>query len=205
MAFAAVVALAIAANLLIEHEISIVRTTRIVTVEASALAAPSDARPRVAPASPTPPIETASGKSLVAALEHFVDAVRNRVDIHNDNSDGELAAAVRELERETQLYTSSALQDTSGSREKLLSRFAAFRAQKDELVRAADGRRSALKEFWDRFDGLDARTKASLAGSWKIFGRVVARKTLVDVNSSLDEIRREFASLPASEIGRAHV
>jgi diguanylate cyclase (GGDEF)-like protein len=198
VAFAAVVALAIAANLLIEHEISIVRTTRIVTVEASALPAPSDAGARLAPASPPPQIESASGKSLVAALEHFVDAVRNRVDIHNDNSDGELAAAVRELERETQLYTASALQDTSGSRERLLSRFAAFRAQKDELVRAADGRRSALKEFWDRFDGLDARTKASLAGSWKIFGRVVARKTLVDLNSSLDEIRREFASLPAS-------
>ncbi len=65
-------------------------------------------------------------------------------------------------------------------------------------MRAADARRSVLKEFWDRFDALDARTKASLAGSWKIFGRVVARKTLVDLNSSLDEIRREFARLPAA-------
>jgi diguanylate cyclase (GGDEF)-like protein len=198
VAFAAVVALAIAANLLIEHEISIVRTTRIVTVEASALPAPGDAGVRLALASLPLQIETASGKSLVAALEHFVDSVRNRVDIHNDNSEGELTAAAQELERETQLYTSSALQDTSDSREKLLSRFATFRAQKDELVRAADARRGALKEFWDRFDGLDARTKASLAGSWKIFGRVVARKTLVDLNSGLDEIRREFASLPAS-------
>jgi diguanylate cyclase (GGDEF)-like protein len=198
VAFAAVVALAIAANLLIEHEISIVRTTRIVTVEASALPAPGNAGARLATVSPPPIIETASAKSLIAALEHFVDAVRNRVDIHNDNSDGELTAAAQELEREAQLYTSAALPDTADSREKLLSRFVAFRAQKDELVRAADGRRSDLKEFWDRFDALDARTKASLAGSWKIFGRVVARKTLVDLNSSLDEIRREFASLPPS-------
>jgi diguanylate cyclase (GGDEF)-like protein len=198
LAFAAVVALAIAANLLIEHEISVVRTTRIVTVEASALPAPGDAGARLASVSPPPIIETASAKSLVAALEHFVDAVRNRMDIHNANSDGELAAAAQELDREAQLYTSAALPDTTDSREKLLSRFAAFRAQKDELVRAADGRRNVLKEFWDRFDALDARTKASLAGSWKIFGRVVARKTLVDLNSSLDEIRREFAGLPAS-------
>ena len=198
MAFAAVVALAIAANLLIEHEISIVRTTRIVTVEASALPAPSNAGARLAPVYPTPITEAASAKSLIAALEHFVDAVRNRMDIHNDNSDGELATAAQELEREAQLYTSAALPDTAGSRETLLSRFAAFRAQKDELVRAADARRSVLKEFWDRFDALDARTKASLAGSWKIFGRVVARKTLVDLNSGLDEMRREFASLPAS-------
>jgi diguanylate cyclase (GGDEF)-like protein len=198
VAFAAVVTLAIAANLLIEHEISIVRTTRIVTVEASALPAPSDAAARLSPVSPPPKIETASPKSLVAALEHFVDAVRNRMDIHNDNSEGELTAAAQQLEHEAQLYTSAGLPDTSGSREKLLSRFEAFRAQKDELVRAADARRSVLKEFWERFDALDARTKASLAGSWKIFGRVVTRKTLVDVNSSLDEIRREFASLPAS-------
>jgi diguanylate cyclase (GGDEF)-like protein len=198
VAFAAVVALAIAANLLIEHEISIVRTTRIVTVEASALPALSEAGARLTPVSPPPIIETVSAKSLVAALEHFVDAVRNRMDIHNDNSDGELSAAAQELEHEAQLYTSAALPDTSDSREKLLTRFVAFRAQKDELVRAADARRSVLKELGDRFDVLDARTKASLAGSWKIFGRVVARKTLVDLNSSLDEIRREFASLPAS-------
>jgi diguanylate cyclase (GGDEF)-like protein len=198
LAFAAVVALAIAANLLIEHEISIVRTTRIVTVEASAIPAHGDAGARLSPVSPPPKIETANAKSLVAALEHFVDATRNRVDIHNDNSDGELAAAAQELERETQLYISTVLPDASDARETLQSRFVAFRAQKDELVRSADGRRSVLKEFWDRFDALDARTKASLAGSWKIFGRVVARKTLVDLNSSLDEIRREFASLPAS-------
>jgi diguanylate cyclase (GGDEF)-like protein len=198
VAFAAVVALAIAANLLIEHEISIVRTTRIVTVEASALPAPADAGVRLAPVSPAPKTETANARSLVAALEHFVDAVRNRMDIHNANSEGELAAAAQDLEREAQLYTSAALPDTSDSREKLLSRFVEFRAQKNDLVRAADARRSVLKDFWDRFDALDARTKASLAGSWKIFGRVVARKTLVDFNSSLDEIRREFASLPAS-------
>ena len=199
MAFAAVVTLAVAANLLIEHEISIVRTTRIVRVEASPLLVASEVGTRLTPVSPPPPqLETLSAKSLVAALEHFVAAVRNRVDIHNDNSDAELAAAAQELERETRFYTSAAPPDASDSREKLLARFVAFRALKDELVRAADGRRSVLKEFWERFDALDARTKASLAGSWKIFGRVVARKTLVDLNSSLDEIRREFSGVAPS-------
>ncbi len=86
---------------------------------------------------------------MVAALEHFVAAVRNRMDIHNDNSDGELAAAARELEREAQLYTAASPPEAADSREKLLSRFVVFRALKDELVRAADGRRSVLKEFWE--------------------------------------------------------
>jgi len=98
VAFAAVVTLAVAANLLIEHEISVVRTTRIVRVEASPLIAPGDIGTRPTPVSPPAQIETLSAKSLVAALEHFVAAVRNRVDIHNDNSDGELVAAALELE-----------------------------------------------------------------------------------------------------------
>ena len=203
VAFAAVVALAIAANLLIEHEISVIRTTRIVRVEAlpvSAALAPvsADLPARQAAASTAPQIEAVSAKSLEAALEHFVGAVRNRLDIHNDDSDSELTAAGRELQRERELYAAASLPGTSDSADKLLPRIAEFRARGDDLVRTADGRRSVLKEFWERFDALDARTKASLAGSWKIFGRVVARKTLVDLNSSLDEIRREFARLPAA-------
>jgi diguanylate cyclase (GGDEF)-like protein len=199
VAFAAVVALAIAANLLIEHEISVIRTTRIVSIDASPVSAFAATDPGARPTSVPPPAqaETASAKSVVAALEHFAAAVRNRLDIRNDDSDGQLAAAAQELERETRVYTSPVIPETSDAREKLLARFAEIRAAADELVRAADVRRSVLKEFWERFDALDARTKASLAGSWKIFGRVVARKTLVDLNSSLDEIRREFARLPA--------
>jgi len=204
VAFAAVVALAVAANLLIEHEISVVRTTRIIRVEAppvspvSPASAPADARARLTSASTAPQIAAVSAKSSVAAVEHFVDAVRNRLDIHNDESDSELTTAGRELQREMELYTAASSPGTSDSAEKLLQRFAEFRAWGDDLVRNADGRRSVLQEFWERFDALDARTKASLAGSWKIFGRVVARKTLVDLNSSLDEIRREFARLPAA-------
>lgn len=198
VAFAAVVALAIAANLLIDHEISVVRTTRIVRVEASAASAAAGVGARLTAGSKEPQTEAQSAKSLVAALEHFVDAVRNRLDIHNDVSDSQLTTAGRELEREIQLYTATRFAATSDSEEKLLPRFAEFRALGVELVSAADERRSALKEYWERFDALDGRTKASLAGSWKIFGRVVARKTLVDLNSSLDEIRREFASLPAT-------
>jgi diguanylate cyclase (GGDEF)-like protein len=201
VAFAAVVALAVAANLLIEHEISVVRTTRIVRVEAlpvSAVTAPAGPRPQPVSALPTPPTEAASADSLVASLEHFVDAARNRAVISTDESDGELATAAQELERATQAYAKASIPGSSESRERLLPHFVDLRALGEDLVRTADARRDVVKGFWERFDALDARTKASLAGSWKIFGRVIARKTLVDLNSSLDEIRREFARLPAA-------
>ena len=173
VAFAAVVALAIAANLLIEHEISVVRTTRILRIEAPAVSpapAPAVAPARATSGSTAPRIEAASAKSLVAALEHFVDAVRNRLDIHNDDRDSELRRAGRELQREMELYAAASLPGTSDSAVTLPPRIAELRVWGDDLVRTADERRSVLKEFWERFDALDARTKASLAGSWKIFG-----------------------------------
>ena len=82
-------------------------------------------------------------------------------------------------------------------REKLRGYLDMYRSHGAELVRDADARQKMLKDFWNCFEALDARTKESLAQSWKIFGRVIARKSLVDLNSSLDGIRRSFASLPA--------
>ena len=60
-------------------------------------------------------------------------------------------------------------------------------------------RRQVLEDFEACFEALDARTKASLARSWKIFGRVIARKSLVDLNSNLDDIRRSIARLSTAD------
>jgi diguanylate cyclase (GGDEF)-like protein len=141
-----------------------------------------------------------SPRALTTAIEHYEGAVRSRLDIDNDESDMQLAAAVRDLERESQAYLSQPDYVAAHHRaEKLRSGLAAYRTLGDVLVRSADSRKYVLKEFWNRFDAIDGRTKASLAGSWKIFGRVIARKSLVDLNTSLDAIRRSFASLPITD------
>lgn len=163
VAFAAVVALAIAANLLIEHEISVVRTTRTVRVEASPAFAPGVRAPgghvsgSVRPSDgvhaqmtddPTAPrIEVVNVKPLVVALEHYADAVRNRLDINTVDSDSQLTTAGRALQREIDLYTSTSFSGTSVAEDRLLRRFAEFRALGLDLVRAASERRSALKDF----------------------------------------------------------
>jgi diguanylate cyclase (GGDEF)-like protein len=196
VAFAAVAALAVAANLLVQREITVIRTTRLVPI---AVPAPSP-RPAVAPrwvAAPLPEIEAVSPRALANAIEHYEGAVRSRLDIDSDESDMQFAAAVRDLERESQAYLSQSDYAAAHRRtESLRSGLAAYRLHGDELVSSADSQKYVLKEFWNRFDALDGRTKASLAGSWKIFGRVIARKSLVDLNTSLDAIRRSFANLP---------
>jgi diguanylate cyclase (GGDEF)-like protein len=197
LAFAAVIGLAIAANLLIEREISVTRTTRVVEIMVPAPRAPVAAAIPQASSPPTPQMATTSPKPLVAALEHYSATMRRRLEIRNEDSETQLAAAAQDLQREAEVFAASTRNPSLGNaQEKLPSRLAALRAHGDALVLATDERQGILKEFWEHFDALDARTKASLAGSWKIFGRVVARKTLVDFNSSLDEIRRGLASLP---------
>jgi diguanylate cyclase (GGDEF)-like protein len=200
-AFATVIGLAIAANLLIEREISVTSTTRVVEIM---VPAPRAAVAAVIPqpsAAPAAQMASTSPKPLVAALEHYSATVRRRLEIRNEDSEAQFAAAAQDLQREAEAYAASTGGPSSGNaQEKLISRLAALRAHGNALVLATDERQSILKEFWDRFDALDARTKASLAGSWKIFGRVVARKTLVDFNSSLDEIRRGLAALPPTAL-----
>jgi diguanylate cyclase (GGDEF)-like protein len=187
IAFVAVAGLAVAANLLIEQEISVNRTRVVriaVPTSSSRLLGEQDA---------------SSPKSLIAAIGRYKGAVLTRLDVHNDSTDTQLLTAVKDFERETRAYSSHPDSAAAGAIPvKLRARLVAYRSFGDELVRAADGREQVIKEFWERFEALDARTKASLARSWKIFGHVViARKSLVDLNARLDEIRRGFASLPS--------
>jgi diguanylate cyclase (GGDEF)-like protein len=195
IAFAAVAGLAVAANLLIENEILITRT-RVVQIPVP-VSKPSTGIPSRLSSTPLPQTGEGSDNSLIPAIDHYEAAIRTRLTVQNGDSGTELASANRELEEEVQAYLLQPYGDTATHhRQKLDEHLRVYRLHGAALVGAADGRQQVLKEFWDCFEALDARTKAALARSWKIFGRVIARKSLVDLNSSLDEIRRGFASLP---------
>ena len=195
IAFAAVAGLAVAANLLIENEILITRT-RVVQIPVP-VSKPSTGIASQLSSTSLPQTEEESAKSLIPAIDHYEAAIRTRLTVQNGDSDTELASANRELEDEIQAYLPQPYGETATHhRQKLGEHLRVYRLHGAALVGAADGRQKVLKEFWDCFEALDARTKAALARSWKIFGRVIARKSLVDLNSSLDEIRRGFASLP---------
>ena len=185
IAFAAVAGLAVAANLLIEHEILITRT-RVIRIPVPVARMPGG---------------DAASRSLTLAIDHYEAAVRGRLAVRSDESDKELAGANRDLELETLAYVSQSVGEAANQhRQMLREHLEVYRLHGAELVRGADSRQKVLKEFWDCFDALDARTKTALAQSWKIFSRVIAQKSLVDLNSSLDEIRRDFASLPAMSL-----
>ena len=195
VAFAAVAALAVAANLLAVHEIAVVRTTRIVPV-----AVPASVAPIVVPVAIPIAAKPVNAEGLVAAIVQYEGAVRSNVVVHNEESDNRVDDALQLLQRATQALDAEASGVVSpGQLQKLHARLADFRARADELGNTADIRQGTLENFSGRLGALDARTKESLDRAWKIFGRVIARKSLIDLNSCLDDIRRRFESLPATD------
>ncbi|HEX7418190.1 MAG TPA: EAL domain-containing protein, partial [Steroidobacteraceae bacterium] len=60
-------------------------------------------------------------------------------------------------------------------------------------------RRNWMQVCWMRFEALDSRTKASLDAGWKIFGRIFARQSLLDLSRQLDGMRRDLSHLEARE------
>ncbi len=156
------------------------RTTRVVRIASSS----------------TPQNGEATPKSLIAAIERYEAAIRRRLAIQDADSDRELTAAGRALESRTLAYVSPpSAEKTAPHREKLRGYLDMYRLHGTELVRDADAGQTMLTDFWNCFEALDARAKESLARSWKILGHVIARKSLVDLNSALDGIRRSFATL----------
>ena len=194
VAFAAVAGLAVAANLLAEREIAVISTTRIVPF---AVPGPPLTRPTPTPA---PEVKALNPDGLAAAVEQYEDAVRGRVMVHNEESDRRLDEALRNLQRQSIAYDSSSSGLVAPNRlQKLNERLTAYRSRGDALAAMADAREDTLHQFSDHLEALDARTNSSLARAWKIFGRVIARKSLIDLKSILDDIRRGFASLPATD------
>jgi diguanylate cyclase (GGDEF)-like protein len=194
VAFAAVAGLAAAANLLAVHEIAVIRTTRIVPVSV-----PAPAPPIVTPAAATA-AKSVNAEGLIAAIVQYQGAARSNAVVHNEESDNRVADALKELTQETQAFDAQASGVVpSGQLRKLHTRLAAYRARADELGHTADVRQETLEKFSERLGALDTRTKESLDRAWKIFGRVIARRSLIDLNACLDDIRRRFESLPATD------
>jgi len=195
VAFAAVAGLAVAANLLAVHEIAVVRTTRIVPVSV-----PAPAPPIVVPVAAPTATKSMNAEGLIAAIVQYEGAVRSNVVVHNEESDNRVDDALKGLDQETRDFDAQASGVVSPSRlQKLHARLAIYRSRAEELGHTADTRQDTLEKFSGRLGALDARTKESLDRAWKIFGRVIARKSLIDLNACLDDIRRRFESVPATD------
>jgi diguanylate cyclase (GGDEF)-like protein len=171
---------------------------------------PVSVAPTILPSAPAAPAASALSPSaaarpldaepLIAAIGQYEDAVRNQALLHNEDSDNRLDEAGRSLRHEERNFTSlvAGIVPTTALRD-VRDRLDAFPLQGEGLLHLADARQDSLAEIARRFDDLDAHLQSAIDRAWKILGRVIARKSLIDLKSALDEFRDRFASVPAAD------
>jgi len=182
VAFAAVAVLALTANFMIEHGTLIVvssapheQATAAKVAELAVLAERVDRSDSVA---------------LGSTVERFGDAVLARVEHAEPQHTEQLAEATRDLKSAASAYFSGAGARVGAEMAaKIRQGIARQQVQAAELVRVADQRRALVGQYREAFETLNAQFKAALDGSWKIFGRVVARRALIEISRQLDEIQ----------------
>jgi diguanylate cyclase (GGDEF)-like protein len=194
IAFVAVALLAVAANLIVEHGESIIRTTTIQSAAPAPVVKRPLPTPSIAPAqvAPTVPVVTpARADLLLAAIVQFERAVERRGEVSNTANTELQHTAEQRLHDEMGAFVDKT--DGADNRallKKLSARAQAVRRDADEIIRDSDARRAMVSQYWERFEALDRRMKGSVDRSWKIFGRVIARQSLISLGRDLDDVRR---------------
>jgi diguanylate cyclase (GGDEF)-like protein len=205
IAFVAVALLAVAANLIVEHGVSIIETTT--TIQAApppplfvkkAAAPPALSIPTeiAGSASAVQVITAARAEPLLAAIVEYEGAVERRSDSANTVNTDLVRTTQQRLQEETTSFADKAAPaDERADLKKLAARAATLSRDGKELIRDADGRRSMVAEYWEHFESVDRRMKGSLDRSFKIFGRVIARQSLISLGRDLDDLRRRSEPL----------
>jgi diguanylate cyclase (GGDEF)-like protein len=201
-AFIAVALLAVAANLIVEHGVSIIQTTTVSSAPPPVLVKETPVAPVAAPVAtapvpaPVPIPALARAEPLLAAVGEFERAVERRGEASNGANAELLLAAAQRMRAETSAFVEKA--EAFNNRallKKLALRSTALYRDGEEIVRDSDARRTMVSEYWDHFETVDRRMKGSVDGSWKIFGRVIARQSLISLGRDLDDVRRRSERL----------
>jgi diguanylate cyclase (GGDEF)-like protein len=201
--FAAVAALAIAANVMIEREIAVVQTTRVDRGQyspAPAVRTPSPA-PGAAPLSPasreTPHTDVVPAEidRFQAALEHYQRATEARVAMDTGAAEDERRAAQRDLD-----FAARAVGTGQTLESAVQTQLMSYERAGADYVESADQRRSVLQQYQDCLDAVETRITASMSRALKLFGRVFARQSLLRLQEKIDELQRHFTDVAAANV-----
>jgi diguanylate cyclase (GGDEF)-like protein len=212
VALAAAVVLAVAANVLLGRSLLVryraAHSSAPVPPAAVASSVPAARAPSAArPGPPAGPSATAvvqqrlSSDALLVALNDFERALQTRLAADDPQADEQFQDAVTALNQADATYYSAALTLHMGhGASRILRRIRPYRSLGEHLIQLADARRADLSTYGARLDGIDRRIKASPDGAWKIFGRVLERRSLVQLRAALDVVRQDFSTVAAADV-----
>jgi diguanylate cyclase (GGDEF)-like protein len=169
LSFIAVAVLAATANLIARETISIIYLP-----------------PHTAPVAAAPVIvvpKPATHAALTIALQEFEQALQQRMDGSAKITAGNLAKAA------------DALRHAAADSPALEAGVVDLLTHAQKALTLSDQRRGARLAYSKLADSLSQRLRDSVDGSWKIFGRVLARQSLVQLRNEFDQVRALSQSL----------
>lgn len=185
--------LAAAANFIVERSVSIATGAKV--AEAPPAPAPVVA-PVVAPPIPETEapalVETLSGEELIHAVERFDESVYLAVQSDAVEAEARYKHSATDVDRATQRFMAQAEQLDQRSYKSVPAALQAHKRDAASWIELSRERRQLLREFSETLERMNARVNASLDGAFKIFGRVVARQSLMQLNSGLSALRDSF-------------
>jgi diguanylate cyclase (GGDEF)-like protein len=196
----AVAVLAAAANMVAREGATLVRfrdAPRPLATRVTAAVTPI-ARPEVPPAAAVRDLDRRHTQEFAAAIGDFERAVHARAENHTGTTEAEYQARRQAMRR---LLVQAQQAEVAGSwgLNSMVRRGTEYLAHGDALVLTADERRLARTQHSARCDAIDARIQRSLDGAWTIFGRVLARQSLIQLHTDLIAIRQRSESLVSGD------
>jgi diguanylate cyclase (GGDEF)-like protein len=202
-AFIGVGVLVLASNFMVVEGVMVERTTEITRVAptpAPAVAEPVEPAPPAVPLPPPPPVRrVVSSDALRLALDRFTQAVKDRSGSNSEETEADYQRASSELDDTCRSFITQASLIAGKSFAKLSSGIKTYKGYGDELVQITDDRHSKMREYSTLFEQLYARSNESLKGAWTVFGRVLARQSLLQLSADLDGLRRSSTALGSAD------
>ncbi|MDY6948971.1 MAG: hypothetical protein SXG53_25025, partial [Pseudomonadota bacterium] len=191
IAFASVAVLAAAANFIVERSVAIATTPSVPAPPPTPVAFVEKV---VAPEPPAPaPVETLSGDELIRAIERFDETVYLAVQSDAVEAQARYRLSGKEIDRAGKDFMARAEALGEGSYRSVPSALQRHKRDASKWIDLSQQRRKLLREYAETLERMNGRVNASLDGAFKIFGRVVARQSLVQLNTSLSGLRDSFA------------
>ena len=198
-AFAGVGALLLAANFIVVQNVLIERTTQITRIAPPPASIPQP----IIEAAPAPAAiiqrRVVTSDPLISALDRFGRAVQGRIATRTEQSEAEYQQSNSELDAVARAFITQATAISGKPFQKLTSGIDDYRAHGAEIVLMADHRQAVLSEYSTLFEDMYARVNNSVKSAWKIFGRVVARQSLLQLSADFDGLRRGFTVLASAD------
>ncbi len=199
IAFIGVGALLLAANFVVEESVMVEKTTEITRIAPAP--APPIAQPVIAP---TPAAVVAqrrvvTSEPLLSVLDRFERAAQSRIAAKTEQSEAEYQQSSSDLDTTARAFVTQAASISGKSFQKLSSGIDDYRTHAAEVALMADHQQTVVGEYSTLFENLYARVNNSVKSAWTIFGRVVARQSLLQLSSDFDDLRRGFTTLASAD------